>query len=208
MIDWLKPWVVLLSCLVIDKDIINIPDIVLISLEELTDAVLHKQQMSEPLNSGMRSSKPPAYLRSRTAVNECPVHPHWDAEPDALPWFYLDRSYCSPHRDAGPGFFYHTGFKVQHPLYRRFHTMPSSGRSEPLSCQDPSVHLCCLLLVWIVASQVDIHLLCAPNCRWCLHTYTFPSGIKVRMLCSEGLKPQDAAQWDICGWVILSFPSV
>ena len=77
-------------------------------LEELADAVLHKQQMSGPLNSGMRSSKPPAYLRSITATSECPLHPHWDAEPDALPWFYLDRAYCSPHRDAGPVFFFFT----------------------------------------------------------------------------------------------------
>lgn len=41
----------------------------------------------------------------------------------------------------------------------------------------------------------------------CIPTH-FHLECKVRMLCSEGLKPRDAAQWDICGWVILSFPSV
>lgn len=48
-----------------------------------------------------------------------------------------------------------------------------------------------------------------PNCRWCfayLHIFIW----NVTSGCSAvgGLKPQDAAQWDICGWVILSFPSV
>lgn len=179
----------------------------------MANAVLHKQQMFcwklGPLNSGMRSSKPPTYLRKITAMRECLVHPHWDTEPDALPWFYLDHVYSSPHGDAGPVFLPHG-----------FHSTATSA--QMLShCAElcllgasflprPSVHLCYLLLVWIAASQADIHLLCVPNCRWCF-VYLHISVWNVKSGCSalgfSSLEIQLSgipALWD----TLLSFPSV